>query len=123
MPVAGQVERHLVPDQDTDLFESEEVEPLKLEGVEPLSDKYVELARLEQLSNQQSQRFYDFAQHRVPTKLQTAFVAGAKIAKVHRRDLPPELVNYRELKGHPFEESFRTNMESHIQQHQNQFRS
>ncbi len=42
---------------------------------------------------------------------------------VHRRDLPPELVNYRELKGHLFEERFRTDMETHIQQHRQQFKS
>ena len=65
MPVAGHdpVERHSVPDRNTDPFESEGVEP----------------ARLDQLFNQQSQRFYDFAQHRVPTKLQTAFVGSAPL--------------------------------------------
>ncbi len=42
---------------------------------------------------------------------------------VHRRDLPTEPVNYRELKGHPFEERFPDNMEIHIQQHRQQFKS
>ncbi len=83
------------------------------EGVEP--------ARLDQLDKQQKQRFYDFVQHKVPTNLQNPFTAGPRI--VHRRDLPPEPVNYRELKGHPFEERFRADMEIHIQQHRQQFKS
>ncbi len=54
------------------------------EGVEP--------ARLDQLDKQQKQRFYDFAQHRVPPNLQNAFTARSRM--VHRRDLPLEPVNY-----------------------------
>ena len=42
---------------------------------------------------------------------------------VHRWDLPPEPVNYRELKDHPFEERFCANMGIHIQQHKQQFKS
>ena len=37
------------------------VDQCEYEGVEP--------ARLEQLDKQQKQRFYDFAEHRVPTNL------------------------------------------------------
>ena len=70
------------------------------EGVEP--------ARLDQLDKQQKQRFYDFAQQRVPTNLQNVFTARSRI--VQKRDLPPEPVNYRELKGHSFEERFRADM-------------
>ena len=91
----------------------DKADPYKSEGVEP--------ARLDQLDKQQKQRFYDFAQHRVPTNLQNAFTTGSRM--VHRRDLPPEPVNYRELKGHPFEERFRADMEIHIQQHKQQFKS
>ncbi len=83
------------------------------EGVEP--------ARLDQLDKQQKQRFYDFAQYRIPSNLQNAFTAGSRM--VQRRDLPTEPFNYRELKGHPFEERFRTDMEVHIQQQRQQFRS
>ncbi len=75
----------------------------------------VEPARLDQPDKQQKQWFYKFAQHRVPTNLQNAFTAGSGM--VHRRDLPSKPVNYRELKGHPFEEHFRADMEIHIQQH------
>lgn len=56
-------------------------DPCESEGVEP--------ARLDELDKQQKFRFYDFAQHRVPTKLHNAFTAGLKV-KIHRRDLPPE---------------------------------
>ena len=42
---------------------------------------------------------------------------------VHRQDPPLEPVNYRELKGHPFEEQFRADMEIHIQQNRQQFES
>ncbi len=42
---------------------------------------------------------------------------------VHRRDLPPEPVNYRELKGHLFEERFNVDMKIHIQQQRQQFKS
>ena len=130
IPVASQIKQHLVFDQDVDLFESEEmelfeserVELLKFKEMKPFPVEYVEPARLEQLSNQQSQRFYNFAQHKVLTKLQTAFVTGIKIAKVHRQDLSPESVNYQELKSHLFEKSFCTDIKSHIQQHRNQFR-
>ncbi len=68
---------------------------------------------MDQLDKQQKQKFYDFAQYRVPTNLQNAFTAGSRM--VHRRDLPPEPVNYRELKGHPLEEGFSADMEIHIQ--------
>ena len=83
----------------------------KSEGMKP--------ARLDQLDKQQKQRFYDFAQHRVSTNLQNVFTAGSRMG--HRRDLPPESVNYRELKGHPFEEQSHTDMEIHIQQQRQQF--
>ncbi len=70
--------------------------------------KRVEPAKLDQLDKQQKQMFYDFAQYRVPTNLQNTFTAGSRI--VHRQDQPPEPVNHRELKGHPFEGQFRTDI-------------
>lgn len=93
----------------------DKADPLKSEGVEP--------AKLDQLFKQQNQRFYTFAHHRIPTKLQTAFVAGVKTTKVNRQDLLLEPVNYQELKGHLFEEHFRADMKSHIWQHRQQFKS
>ena len=81
----------------------------------------VKPAKLGQLNKQQKQKFYDFGQYRVPTNLHNAFIAGSRM--VHRRDLPTEPVNYRELKGHPFEELFRADIEIVIQQHRQQFKS
>ncbi len=83
--------------------------------------KGVEPARLDQLDKQQKQSFYDFAQPRVSTNLQNTFIAGSRI--VHRRDLPSEPLKYREFKGHRFEKRFRSDMEIHIQQHRQQFKS
>ncbi len=87
----------------------------------PCKSEEVEPARLDQRHKRQKQKFYDFAQYKFPTNLQNASNAGSKM--VHRRDLPPEPVNYRELKSHPFEERFRTDIEIHIQQHRKQFKS
>ncbi len=80
----------------------------------------VEPARLDQLDKQQKQRFYNFAQHKVPSNLQNTFTAGSRI--VHRQEIPPEAVNYQELKCHPFEERFYTDMEINIQQQRHQFK-
>lgn len=77
-------------------------------------------AILDELENQQSQRFFDFRQFRVPSKIQTAFTAGVKI---HRRNLPPKPVNYQQLKDYPFEKQFCINMEEHMHQHNQQFKS
>ena len=71
-----------------------------------------------QLEKQQNDRFYDYSQRRIPSKLQTAFVAGT-----HRRNLPPEPINYRRLEGHPLEKQFRKNMEEYMHEHCVQFRS
>lgn len=93
----------------------------KVDNLEP-----PEPAVLSQLQQQQDDRFYDFSQHRVPSKLQTAFSAGlhrpAAIG-IHRRDLPPEPANYRQLKGHQYEKQFCENMEEHMREHRVQFRS
>lgn len=48
-------------------------------------------AILDQLEKQHSDCFYDFHQHQVFAKLQTAFIASARI---HKRNLPPEPLNY-----------------------------
>ena len=53
----------------------------------PCKSEKIEPTRLDQLFKQQNQRFYNFTQYRVLTKLQTAFVAGAKV-KVHKQNLP-----------------------------------
>ncbi len=82
------------------------------------ADRYesegVESARLDLLDKQQKQRFYDFAQHRIPINLQNVFTKDFRM--VQRRDLLLEPVKYRELKGHPFNHRFRTDMEIQIQQ-------
>ncbi len=80
----------------------------------------MEPARLDQLNQQQKQNFYDFVQHRLPIHLQNAFTVGSRM--VHTRDLPSEIVNYRELKSHPFEEQFAVNMEIYIQQYRQQLK-
>ena len=63
----------------------------------------IEPGILDELEKHQNNRFYDFNQHRIPSKLQTAFVAGVK---VHRQNLPPEPANYRQLTGHSFKKQF-----------------
>ena len=78
----------------------------------------IEPAILDEHRSQQEHRFYDFRQRRVPSKLQTAFVAGTK-----RRDLLPKPVNYRQLAGHAFEKELRENMACHIRQQREQFKS
>ena len=80
----------------------------------------IEPAILDQLEKQQNDRFHDFNQYRIPSKLQTAFAAGIK---VHRRNLPSEPSNYRQLNGHAFEKQFRENMAAHMQEHRKQFKS
>ena len=90
------------------------------DNADPCKSEKVEPARLDQLEKQQKFRFYDFVQHRIPTKLQSAFVAGLKI---HCQNLTPELINYRKLKGHLFEERFCADMEIHMRQHRQQFKS
>ena len=109
MPIYNLVPQHVY----NTIANCNKADPCKSEGMEP--------AKIDQLDKQQTQRFYDFAQHRVPTNLQNAFTVGSKI--VHRRDIPPELVNYWELKGHLFEEQFRADMVIYIQQHRQQFKS
>lgn len=80
MPVDNLVRQHVY----NIIADCNKADSYKSEGVES--------ARINQLDKQQTQRFYDFAQHRVPNNLQNAFTAGSRI--VHRRDLPPEPVNY-----------------------------
>ncbi len=60
---------------------------------DPCESEGIESARLDQLDKQEKQRFYEFAQHIVPTNLQNAFTAGSRI--VQRRNLPPKPVNYQ----------------------------
>ena len=84
------------------------------------STNYIEPAVLDELERQQNQRFFDFRQFRVPSKVQTAFASGVK---VYKRNLPPVPINYRQLQGHPLEKQFRENMEEHLRQHKHQFKS
>ena len=69
-------------------------------------------AVMTQLEKQQNDRFYDYSQWQIPSKLQTAFVAGT-----HQQDLPPGLANYYCLKGHPLEKQFCKNRKQHICKH------
>ena len=62
------------------------------------STNYIEPAVLDELERQQNQRFFDFRQFRVPSKVQTAFASGVK---VYKRNLPSVPINYRQLQGHP----------------------
>ncbi|TMC14028.1 MAG: hypothetical protein E6J34_24090, partial [Chloroflexi bacterium] len=79
----------------------------------------VEPAVLYELKRQQEERFFDFHQYRVPQAWQTDFQAG----KLHKKHIPPPPKNYRELQGHHFERQFRDEMEKHINEHINMFKS
>ena len=81
-------------------------------------ETYIEPAILDELQNQQDQRFYDFRQNRIPSRIHTAFTAGT-----HRRDLPIEPLNYKHFTGHRFEKEFRQSMDEQLRQHREQFRS
>ncbi len=109
MPVDNFGRQHVY---DT-IADRDKADPCESEGGEP--------ARLDQLDKKQKQRFYDFAQQRVPTNLQNAFTAGFRM--VHTRDLLLKPVKYQELKGYPFKEKFRTDIEIHIKQHRKQLKS
>jgi hypothetical protein len=78
----------------------------------------VEPAVIREIERQHTERFFDYHQYRVPQVWQTAFQAG----QYHKR-VPPEPKNYRELKGHQFEQEFRREMEKHINEHLNQFKT
>ncbi len=95
------------------IADRDKVDLCESEGVKP--------ARLDQLEKQQKQKFYDFAKYRVPIYLQNAFTLGARM--VDRQYLSPEPVNYRELKGHPLEKRFFSDIEIHIQKQRQQFKS
>lgn len=118
-------------DHKVDTFDADENEPLAINEETkrqvwltmkngPNNAPMIEPAVLNELRNQQKHRFYYFKQYRIPSNIQTAFVASAKI---YRRDIPPESLNYRQLKGHPLEKRFRDNMEDHMRQHRVQFKS
>ena len=66
---------------------------------------FLEPATMTQLEKQQNDRFYNYSQRQIPSKLQTAFVAGT-----HWQNLPPEPTNYRCLESHPLEKQFRNNI-------------
>ena len=83
------------------------------------STRDIEPATIDEIERQQTERFFDFQQFRVPQIWQTAFQAG----RYHKREVPPAPKNYRELKGHRFEQQFRLEMDKHINEHINQFKS
>ena len=89
------------------------------ESIPDLPSPDIEPALIDEIKRQQTERFYDYHQFRVPQVWHTAFQAG----RYHKRDVPPPPKNYRELKGHKFEQQFREEMEKHINEHLNQFKS
>ena len=52
----------------------------------------IEPAILDQLEKQRNDRFYDFDQYQILSKLQTAFITGIK---VNRQNLPSEPISYQ----------------------------
>lgn len=68
-------------------------------------------AILNELENQQSQKFFDFKQFKVLSKIQIAFTPGVKI---HKRNFLLEPVNYQQLKDHLLEKQFRINMKKYM---------
>ena len=87
---------------------------------ESTSSYTIEPAILDHLEKQQNDRFYDFNQHQITSKLETAFMAWIK---VHRRNLQSEPSNYQQLNGHTFKNQLRENITSHMQEHSKQFNS
>ena len=81
-------------------------------------EAYIEPSILDELRNQQDQRFYNFRQNRIPSRIHTAFTAGT-----HRRELPIEPVNYRKLAGHQFKKEFCQSMDEQLRHHREQFKS
>ena len=81
-------------------------------------EAFIDPSILDKLQNQQNNRFYDFRQNKIPSRLHTAFTAGT-----HRRELPSKPLNYRQLAGHRFEKEFRQSMDEQLRQHREQFRS
>ena len=79
---------------------------------------FIDPSILDKLQNQQNDRFYDFRQNRIPSRVHTAFTA-----RTHRRELPSESLNYRQLAGHRFEKEFRQSMDEQLRQHREQFKS
>lgn len=109
--------------------------PVKSEGVdEPnlpteetryefpdLPDSFqIEPAILDELKRQQNERFFDFEQRRTRSKLNSAFIAGARI---HKRELPQAPRSYRELKDHPLRAQFEEDMRKHLREHEEVFKS
>lgn len=71
-------------------------------------------AILDKLKKQQDNRFYNFKQCYILSKLNIAFVIGLKI---HKQDFLPESANFWQLKDHVFERQFRENIEFYMQEH------
>jgi hypothetical protein len=88
-----------------------------MEKVPDLPD--IESAIIDEIKQQQNDKFFDFRRNRVPQEWQTAFQTG----KGHKPELPPLPENYRNLKGHKYEKQFREAMDDHINEHVNVFKS
>ena len=108
--------------------------PVRSEGVKPAANLAVlpdritpdlpeipeyEPAVINEIRQQNEDRFYDFHQYRVPQTWHTAFQAGS----THQRDAPSPPKNFREVTGHRYEAQFRESMEGHIKEHTNLFKS
>ena len=81
-------------------------------------EAFIDPSILDELRNQHDQRFYDFRQNRIQSRLHTAFTAGT-----HRKELPIEPLNYRQLAGHQFEKESRQSMDEQLRPHRKQFKS
>lgn len=78
----------------------------------------IEPAVLDELYKQQTNRFWDFDQHREHDCCQQAFIAGATFStQVFRLDEPPAPRNFRESRKHKFWPNFEAAMRDHIKEH------
>lgn len=78
----------------------------------------LELAVITQLEKQQNNRFQDYSQYQISSKLQNTFVAGT-----HQQNFLLEPENYQCFDGYPFEKQFHKNMKEYKRKHYIQFRA
>lgn len=77
----------------------------------------IESTILNELKKQQNNKFYNFKQYHISSKLNTVFIANLKI---YKQNLPPKPANFRQLKGYAFKKQFQKNMKSHIREYKMQ---
>ncbi len=65
----------------------------------------------------EDERFEDFIDIKISSAFHGAFVAGRKLKKIHKRNLPPAPKTIRDLKGHPYEKEFRQAQLDHLDSH------